>query len=93
MSLSPIDKLDTEDNSGLLVSVDFYKAFDTLEWSFIKKAFEYPNFPKYLIKWAPVIYDNINSHIINNGHVSEGFMVSEGSDRGAHCPHVFLSLQ
>ena len=30
-----------EENPGLLVSVDFYKAFDTLEWSLIRKAFKY----------------------------------------------------
>ena len=59
---------------------------------FIKKAFEYFNFPEYLIKWVSVIYNIINSHMINNGHMSEGFTVTEGSDRGAHCPHVFLSL-
>ena len=59
--ISTIDKLETEDHPGLLVSIDFYKAFDTLEWTFIKKAFEYFNFPEYLIKWVSVIYKNINS--------------------------------
>ena len=82
--ISTIDKLETEDNPGLLVSDDFYKAFDTLEWSFIKKAFEYLNFPEYLIKWVSVIYNNINNHIINNGHMSEGFTVSRRVRQG--CP-------
>ena len=45
--ISIIDKLDIDDNLGLLVSVNFYKAFDILSWSFIKKAFEYFNFPQY----------------------------------------------
>ena len=53
--ISTIDKLETEDHPGLLVSIDFYKAFDTLEWTFIKKAFEYFNFQEHLIKWVSVI--------------------------------------
>ena len=76
--ISTIDKLETEDNLGLLVLIDFYKACDTLEWSFIKKAFEYFNFPECLVKWVTIIYNNINSHLINNGHMSEGFTVSKG---------------
>ena len=36
--ISTIDKLETGDNLGLLVLIYLYKAFDTLEWSFIKKA-------------------------------------------------------
>ena len=50
----------------------------------MQKTFEYFNFPEYLIKWVSVIYNNINSHIINNGHMSEGFTVSRGVRQG--CP-------
>ena len=60
-----------------MVLVDFYKAFDTLEWSYF-------NFPEYLIKWVSVIYININSHTINNGHMSKGFTVTKGIRQG--CP-------
>ena len=91
--ISTIDKLETEDHPGLLVSIDFYKAFDTLEWTFIKKAFEYFNFPEYLIKWVSVIYNNINSCIINNGHMSEGFTVSRGVRQGCPLSPCILSLQ
>ena len=70
--ISIIDTLEIEDNPGILVSVDFYKAFDTLQWSFIKKAFEYFNFPECLIKWISVMCNNIDSQVINNGLISEG---------------------
>ena len=91
--ISTIDKLETEDHPGLLVSIDFYKAFDTLEWTFIQKAFEYFNFPEYLIKWVSVIYNNINSCIINNGHMSEGFTVSRGVRQGCPLsPFIFVTV-
>ena len=50
-----------EDNTGLLVPIDCYNAFDTLEWKFIKKVFEYLNFVQYIIKWVSIIYNNICS--------------------------------
>ena len=74
--ISIIDKLEIEDNLGLLVSDDFYRTFDTLEWSFIKKASECFNFPEYLIKWILAIYNNIDNNIIINEHMSEGFVVN-----------------
>ena len=50
--ISDIVKLEIEDHPVLLVSVDFFKAFENLEWSFIKKAFECFNFQEYVIKWV-----------------------------------------
>ena len=82
--LSIIDKLEIEDKPGLLISIDFYKAFDTIEWSFIQKAFTFFNFPEYLTKWIRILYTNINSRIINNGHMSEGFNLTRGVRQG--CP-------
>ena len=39
--LSIIEKLEIEDKPGLLIPIYFYKAFDTIEWSFIKKALNF----------------------------------------------------
>ena len=85
-------KLEIEDNPGLLVYVDFYEAFGIIDWSFIKKAFEYFSFPGYLLKWISIIYNSIDSLIINNGHV-RGYIVNEEVRQGVHCPQEFLSLQ
>ena len=82
--LSLIDKLEIEDKPGLLIFIDFYKAFDTIEWSFIQKAFKFFNFPEYLTKWIEIIYTNITSRIIYNGHMSEGFDLTRGVRQG--CP-------
>ena len=81
--LTIIDKLDIEDKPGLLISIDFYKAFDTIEWSFIQKTFTFFNFPEYLTKWIGILYTNIiNSRIINNRHMSKGFNLTRGVRQG-----------
>ena len=82
--LSIIDKLEIEDKPGLLISIDFDKAFDMIEWSFIQKAFTFFNFPDYLTKWIRILYTNINSRIINNGYMSEGFNLTRWVRQG--CP-------
>ena len=69
------DKLESENNVSSLVSFDFYKAIDTLEWPFIKRSLNTLIFQK-LIKWMAIIYNKIDSQIINNGHMSESFIVT-----------------
>ena len=39
---------------GLMVLIDFEKAFDTVAWSFIEKCLKYFNFKPDIIKWIKV---------------------------------------
>ena len=55
---------------GLLLFIDFEKAFDTLEWSFVEKVFEYNNFGPSYIEWIKIFYNDIqSSNIIVTGFV------------------------
>ena len=67
-----------------MLFVDFEKAFDTLEWSFIRKAFEHYNFGPSLIRWIKVFYNDIESCILNNGWSSGFCSLSRGVRQG--CP-------
>ena len=69
---------------GLLLFLDFEKAFDTLEWAFIHKTLRYFNFGPSLLKWIKVSYRNIESCILNNGWASNFFQLSRGVRQG--CP-------
>jgi hypothetical protein len=71
-----IDKLeeDEEDDiSGLLLLIDFEKAFDTVEWSFIEKTLQFYGFGPSLEKCIRAFYCDISSAVTKNGHVSEFF--------------------
>ena len=82
---------DIEKIPGLLLFIDFEKAFDTLEWSFIEKALKYYNFGDSLIVWIKLFYIDISSSIQNNGWSSDFFNLSRGVRQGCPLsPYLFI---
>ncbi|RUA07247.1 MAG: hypothetical protein DSY43_00290 [Gammaproteobacteria bacterium] len=69
---------------GAAIFVDFRKAFDSIEWSFIFDVLEQFNFGPQLISWVKVFYTDISSCVINNGFASECFPLHRGVRQG--CP-------
>ena len=68
--------------SGLLLAIDFEKAFDSLDWNFLTKALSAFNFGSSFIKWVNTFYSNIQSCVMNNGFSSVHFDVSRGVRQG-----------
>ena len=56
---------------GVLLSVDFHKAFDSIDWKFIIKALKKYNFGPVLINLVNIIYNNVSTCIYNNGKASK----------------------
>ena len=56
----------TEQNNvpGLLLSVDFEKAFDSVSWSFIDKFMEFFGFGNSIISWIKTFNNNIKLNLI-----------------------------
>ena len=79
-----IDSTEFKGIPGLLLFVDFEKAFNTLEWSFIVKTLHYYNFGPSFISWVKTFYSNASSTIQNNGWSSKFFPLSRGVRQG--CP-------
>ena len=76
---------------GLLLLIDFEKAFDTVSWKFITKALKIFNFGDSIIKWVNLFYSNANSCIIQNGFISEFFTLGRGCRQGDPLsPYIFL---
>ena len=68
---------------AILAQIDFEKAFDSIEWPFLKalKAF---NFGDYFISWIKLLYSDIKSCVGNNGYFSKFFDISLSIRQG--CP-------
>jgi len=80
-----------EKNPGLLLFIDFEKAFDTLEWSSIEKTQKYYNFGDSLILWIKFFYTDIISSIQSNGWSSDFFNLSRGVRQGCPLsPYLFI---
>jgi len=62
---------------GLLVAIDFEKAFDSLKWSFLFETLEIFNFGKNFIKWVKLFYTNITSCALNGGFSTNYFKINQ----------------
>ena len=79
---------------GLLVAIDFEKAFDSLDHTYLFKVLNAFNFkfgPSF-IRWIRVLYSNISSCIINNGFTSIFLQLVEVCGKETHS-HLFFSYQ
>jgi len=81
---------------GLMVTIDFEKAFDSLSWNFLFNTLEKFNFGESFIKWVRFFYTNISSYIMNNGVATPLFSIGGGGGGGGgkggalHPPFFFF---
>ena len=70
----------TEANNlpGLLVLIDFEKAFDSISWSFIYKVFSYFGFGNNIIKWVRILNTIFKASILQSGFLSQQFEKKNG---------------
>ena len=69
---------------GVLLFLDYQKAFDSIDWSFMNMALEKFGFGHAFMNSVKMLYKNANNSIINNGWVSNSFSISRGIRQG--CP-------
>ena len=71
--------------------LDFEKAFDTIEWSFIRKTFQHFGFGSSMLKWLNLFYCHPESCVLNNGWASDFFEIQRGVRQGCPLsPYLFV---
>ena len=81
---SIINHTNMEQIPGLLLFVDFEKAFDSIKGSFIEKTLRHFYFGTSLVSWVKLFCTNISSCVLNNGWASDFFSLHRGVRQG--CP-------
>ena len=79
-----MEYLDAKKTSGLLLFIDFEKAFDSLEWDFMNKALNAFNFGPNVKRRITIFYKDVQSAVMNGGFLTTYFNISRGVRQG--CP-------
>ena len=78
MVFDTIEYCDSHDTPGLLLVLDFSKAFDTIEWKFIKESLELFNFGSTFIEIIKLCQHNSTSKVEQNGFLSSPIILERG---------------
>ena len=86
-----IDHIEIQNKPGMVLLLDFEKAFDSVSWNFIYKVFDFFNFGEYFITLLKIILTDIKLCVIQHGFSSEFFNIGRGCRQGDPAsPYIFL---
>ncbi len=82
---------DEKDIPGMLLMIDFEKAFDSVSWKFIDKVFEYFKFGNDIKNWIKILHKNSKSAVNQGGNLSNFFDIERGCRQGDPiAPYIFV---
>ena len=61
--------------SGILLLIDFEKAYDSISFKFINQALKFLNFGENMIKWINILLNDFKAVINHCGNISESFAI------------------
>ena len=79
-----IEYVDENNLPGAIISLDQKKAYDRVEWGYLKACFKKIGFGPKFCNWIMMLYKNGQSCILTNGFISRFFKLSRSMRQG--CP-------
>ena len=87
-----ISYLNKENMPGLLLCLDFEKAFDSVDWRFMFKVLHAFGFGPDISQWIFTFYRHIKSSVVVNGQLSEWFSIQRGCRQGDPISPLFIYI-
>ena len=84
---------DTENMDGLIVFLDQTKAFDRIEWPWVKLCLQRFGFGEKTVQWVNMLLKSSQTAIQTNGFVSEFFSISRSIKQGCPVAPILYILQ
>jgi hypothetical protein len=76
---------------GLLMLIDFEKAFDSISWKFLYKTLNFFNFGPSFKKWIQLLNTDMKASVLQSGFLSDQFNIERGCKQGDPLsPYLFL---
>lgn len=86
-----IDQVHDSDSHGVLVALDYAKAFDTVRWGLIHQALEMFGFGELVLRSVKLLFQDIKTCLFNAGYSSGFFYPERGIRQGCCCsPGLFV---
>jgi hypothetical protein len=78
----------------VILMIDFEKAYDQVNWSFMKKAMKKMGFSSKWINWTAIFYQGAQTQILVNGQTGQSFEMERGVRQGCPmAPYMYLFVQ
>ena len=78
---------------ALILLIDFKKAFDSIDLSFMETVLKTLGFGKYIREWIRLFFSGREAYILMGGHLTEKIILEQGVPQGdVVSPYVFILM-